>query len=80
MKNRIIYCTFFKKKLEGLVFQVYPGEIGKKIFNEISQLAWKQWMNEQTKIINDNQLNMLLDTDRKKLKKIMINYLFHNKL
>ncbi|CAL4325543.1 Probable Fe(2+)-trafficking protein [Buchnera aphidicola (Eriosoma grossulariae)] len=74
--NRIIYCQFFKKKLEGLKFQVYPGKTGKKIFNQISKQAWENWLNEQTKIINEKKLNMINEQDRNQLKKIMINFLF----
>ena len=33
----------FCQEAEGLGFQ-YPGELGEKIFNNISKEAWGQWL------------------------------------
>lgn len=51
--SRTIFCTFLKRDAEGQDFQLYPGEIGKRIFNEISKEAWSQWMAKQTMLINE---------------------------
>ncbi|MFP3014042.1 MAG: oxidative damage protection protein [Arsenophonus sp.] len=74
--NRTIFCTFLKCEAEGLDFQLYPGEIGNKIFNQISKEAWRQWMKKQTIIINEKKLNLMIDKDRKLLEKDMIKFLF----
>ncbi|CUR53344.1 oxidative damage protection protein [Buchnera aphidicola] len=74
VKKRIIFCTFLKKYSEGLNFQCYPGLLGQKIYNEISQIAWQQWLNKQTKIINEKKLNMCSLKDRKYLEKHMKNF------
>lgn len=54
--SRTIFCTFLNKEADGLDFQLYPGEIGKRIFNEISKEAWAQWMAKQTMLINEKNL------------------------
>lgn len=77
--NRIIFCKFLKKEAEGQEYQIYPGILGKRIYNEISKLAWKIWMSEQTMIINEKKLNMLNLNDRKIIEKHMENFLFKNK-
>ncbi|QCO71093.1 oxidative damage protection protein [Buchnera aphidicola] len=74
--NRIIFCTFLKKKSAGQDFQSYPGELGKKIYNHISKKAWKKWLEKQTVLINEKHLNMLILEDRKKLEKYMKIFLF----
>lgn len=77
--NRIIFCKFLKKEAEGQEYQIYPGILGKRIYNEISKLAWKIWMSKQTMIINEKKLNMLNLNDRKIIEKYMENFLFKNK-
>ncbi|WP_075432317.1 oxidative damage protection protein [Buchnera aphidicola] len=76
IKTRTIFCTYLKKNMLGLDYQFYPGQIGEKIYNEISQEAWQLWIKEQTKIINEKKLNMFLEKDRDKLEKEMIKFLF----
>lgn len=76
IKNRIIFCSFLKKNTIGLDYQFYPGEIGQKIYNEISQIAWSKWIKKQTKIINEKKLNMFSENDRKIIENKMIKFLF----
>lgn len=38
--SRMIFCTFLQRDAEGQDFQLYPGETGKRIYNEISKEAW----------------------------------------
>lgn len=74
--SRMIYCHFFKKDAEGLNFQLYPGELGKRIFNEISKEAWGEWMKKQTMLINENKMNMMNPEHRKQIENEMVKFLF----
>jgi hypothetical protein len=38
--SRTIFCTFLQREADGQDFQLYPGELGKRIYNEISKEAW----------------------------------------
>ncbi|WP_367680681.1 oxidative damage protection protein [Candidatus Fukatsuia anoeciicola] len=73
--SKVIYCTFLKKEAEKQDFQIYPGEIGKRIYNEISKEAWAQWINKQTILINEKKLSMINFADRQFLEKEMCNFL-----
>ena len=55
---RTIQCLHLKKQAEGLDFQPYPGELGKKIYAGISKEAWQLWMKHQTMLVNENRLNL----------------------
>jgi Fe-S cluster biosynthesis and repair protein YggX len=44
---------------------VYPGELGKKIFDNVSKEAWKLWMGHQTMLINEYRINPLDPKARK---------------
>ncbi|EJD6376622.1 MULTISPECIES: oxidative damage protection protein [Providencia] len=74
--SRTIFCTFLQRDADGQDFQLYPGELGKRIFNEISKEAWSQWMTKQTMLINEKKLNTMNPDDRKMLEQEMINFLF----
>ncbi|CAL4324573.1 putative Fe(2+)-trafficking protein [Buchnera aphidicola (Chaitophorus sp. 3695)] len=77
--KRKIYCVFFKKKMTGLKYIVYPGKLGEKIYKNISKKAWNQWIKKQTILINENKLNMLNLKDQKIIYKKMYNFLFKKK-
>lgn len=57
--TRLIDCVKLKKEAEGLSHQPYPGEMGKRIYEHISQEAWQMWLNHQTMLINEYRLSML---------------------
>jgi Fe-S cluster biosynthesis and repair protein YggX len=73
---RMVFCTRLQKEAEGLRFQLYPGEVGKRIFDHISQEAWSEWQQKQTMLLNEKKLNMMDENDRAFLEQEMIKYLF----
>lgn len=77
--SRTIFCTYLQRDAEGQDFQLYPGKLGKRIYNEISKEAWQQWMSKQTMLINEKKLNMMNPADRKVLEQEMVNFLFEGK-
>ncbi|ADV33647.1 putative Fe(2+)-trafficking protein [Candidatus Blochmanniella vafra str. BVAF] len=74
--TRTIYCVFLKKYSVGLDSFYFPGELGKRIYDNISKEAWKQWQDQQTILINENKLNMLYAKDRLFLIQKMKEFLF----
>lgn len=62
MNERRITCKKLGKELKGLDKPPFPGPLGKRIFDEISEEAWAQWKDLQIKIINEYRLNL---ADRK---------------
>ena len=77
--SRTVFCVRLQKEADGLDFQLYPGELGKRIFDNISKEAWAQWQTKQTMLINEKKLNMMNPEDRKVLEKEMVNFLFEGK-
>jgi Fe-S cluster biosynthesis and repair protein YggX len=77
--SRTVYCSFLKKEAPGLAFQLIPGEMGKRIFDNISQEAWAEWQKKQTMYINEKKLNLMKAEDRKLIEDAMVGYLFENK-
>lgn len=77
--SRTVFCLKLEKEAEGLDFQLYPGELGKKIFDNICKEAWTEWQKKQTMLINENKLNMMEPEARKFLEEQMQGYLFEGK-
>jgi len=73
---RTIYCSKLQKETEGLDFLPYPGELGKKIYEQISKEAWQLWLGRQTMFINEYRLNMLDPNARTFLATEMEKFLF----
>jgi len=55
---RMVNCVKLGLEAEGLDFPPYPGELGKRIFDSVSKQAWKQWLEQQKMLVNENRLNL----------------------
>jgi|TARA_B100000929_G_scaffold246907_1_gene205468 Fe-S cluster biosynthesis and repair protein YggX len=71
-----LYCIKLNKELEGLERAPYPGELGKKILSSVSKEAWQMWLDHQTMLINENNLNLFEESSQKYLKDQMEKYFF----
>ena len=57
--ERIVMCSKLKKQLAGLIKPPFPGPLGKKIFENVSQEAWTMWKDDmQIKVLNEYRLSM----------------------
>lgn len=74
--TKTVTCIKLKAELPGLEFMPYPGELGQKIFDQVSQQAWRAWLSHQTMLINENRLSPINPDHRKFLEKEMDNYFF----
>ena len=59
-----VNCIKLNKELEGLDRAPYPGELGKKILESVSKEAWQQWLDYQTMLINENNLNLFEESSQ----------------
>ena len=74
--TRKVHCKKLGIEAEGLEAPPYPGELGKRIFENISKQAWEEWLNHQTMLINEYRLNMLEKQARDFLQAEMEKFLF----
>ena len=74
--SRMVNCKKLGREAEGLDFPPYPGELGKKIWENVSKEAWQMWLDHQTMLINENRLNPLDPEARKFIQGEMENYFF----
>ena len=42
---RTVFCVKLQREADGLDFAPYPGELGKRLYDNVSKEAWQQWDN-----------------------------------
>ncbi|WP_348946430.1 oxidative damage protection protein [Chitinibacter sp. FCG-7] len=72
--SRTVYCVKLGREAEGLDFPPVPGELGKKIYDNVSKEAWQAWVKHQTMLINENRLSLADPSARKYLQQQLENY------
>ena len=74
--TRMVQCVKLGREAEGLDRPPYPGELGQRIFENVSKEAWQGWIRFQTMLVNENRLNLADPNARKYLAEQMENYFF----
>ena len=73
---RTVHCVKLGKEAEGLDFPPYPGELGKRIYENVSKEAWAAWLKHQTMLVNENRLSLADVRARKWLAEQMEKHFF----
>jgi Fe-S cluster biosynthesis and repair protein YggX len=55
--SRTVKCIKLGKDLPGLKFPPFKGELGQRIYEQVSEEAWKLWLKQSTMLINEYRLN-----------------------
>jgi Fe-S cluster biosynthesis and repair protein YggX len=72
----MVHCVKLGRPAPGQERQRYPGELGKRIYEEISEEAWQGWLRHQTMLINEYRLSLIDPKAQALLKAEMEKYLF----
>ena len=54
--NRTVQCVKFQKELPGLDAPPWLGELGQRVFENVSTQAWKLWEERMKMILNEYRL------------------------
>lgn len=73
---RLVQCVHLRKEAEGIAFPPYPGELGKRIYDNVSQEAFEMWKKHQTMLVNENRLNLADARARQYLARQMEQFFF----
>lgn len=74
--SRMVNCAKLHKQAEGLEKAPYPGELGQRIYENISKEAWQMWIRQQTMLMNENRLTPVDPKHRALLENEMEKFLF----
>jgi Fe-S cluster biosynthesis and repair protein YggX len=73
---RVVKCVKLGREAEGLEIPPLPGELGKRIWENVSKEAWQAWQQQQTRLINENRLSLMDPKARKYLQEQTEKYFF----
>ena len=74
--SRQIKCVMLGADAEGLDRPPYPGELGMRIYENVSKEAWQRWLGHQTMLINEYRLTPIEPKARKFLEAEMEKFFF----
>ena len=73
---RTVHCVVIGGEAEGLERPPLPGELGQRIYENVSKVAWQRWLAHQTMLINEYRLSPIEPKARKFLEQEMEKFLF----
>jgi Fe-S cluster biosynthesis and repair protein YggX len=73
---RTVRCVVLKREAEGLERPPHPGPLGRRIFENVSEEGWKQWLQRLATIINENKLSTADPGSIKVIEQHMLGFLF----
>jgi len=74
--SRMVQCVKLQQEAEGLDRQPYPGDLGKRVFENVCKQAWQDWLRQQTMLINEYRLSPMDPKARSFLEEQMQKFFF----
>ena len=73
---RLVHCVVLNAESEGLDYVPYPGELGQRIYANVSKAGWQRWVAHQTMLLNEYRLTPIDPKARKFLVEEMEKFFF----
>ena len=74
--TRMVKCVKFSKEMPGLDEIPWSGELGKRVFENVSKEAWKLWVEHSKMVMNEYRLNPLDPQSHKIMEEQMEQFFF----
>ena len=74
--QRMVKCVKFGKEMPGLEYVPWAGEIGKRVYENVSAEAWKMWIEYSKMLMNEYRLNPLDPNSHKLMEEQMEQFFF----
>ena len=72
---KTVFCRKYKKDLPKMDRPPFPGAKGEEIFSSVSKQAWMEWLQQQTMLVNEKQLDLSKKESRDYLSQQLENFL-----
>jgi len=76
MPEHRVFCVKLQKDLPGLDEPPFDTELGKRVYENISQQAWNQWVEFCKMLLNEYRLNPARREDQEAIVKQMEQFFF----
>jgi Fe-S cluster biosynthesis and repair protein YggX len=74
--QRMVQCVKFGREMPGLDRPPWKGELGKKVYENVSKEAWKMWVEYSKMLMNEYRLNPLDPNSLKFIEEQMEQFFF----
>ena len=74
--SRMVHCVVINREAEGLETPPHPGDLGIRIYENVSKEGWQQWLDRLTTIINENSMSTADANDLATIEKHMLGFFF----
>ncbi len=74
--THMVHCVKLGREAEGLDRPPYPGELGQRLYDNVSKEGWQLWLRHQTMLINEYRLSAMDPNARKMLQQEMEKFFF----
>ena len=75
-QTRTVQCVVLKIESIALDKPPHPGELGQRIFENVSQKGWEEWLERAKTIINENGLSTADASNIELIEKHMLGFFF----
>jgi len=55
---RTVKCVKLGQELPGMVYKPFNNDLGQRIYDNVSQEAWRQWIEASKMIVNEYRLDL----------------------
>ena len=62
---RLVQCVKLGQESEGLDRAPFKGELGERVFNQVSREAWKRWLEHSKMLINEYRLDLTSESGQR---------------
>jgi Fe-S cluster biosynthesis and repair protein YggX len=73
---RLVKCVKFGREMPGLDRIPWKGDIGKRVYENVSKEAWKMWLEHSKMIMNEYRLNPLDPASQKIMEEQLEQFFF----
>ena len=73
---RMVHCIKLGREAEGLEKPPLKGDVGKRLFENVSKEAWKMWLEHSKMLINEFRLDLMSETGQRLWMTEMDKYFF----
>lgn len=74
--TRSVHCVVINREAEGLEQPPHPGDLGVRIYENVSKEGWQQWLDRLSAIINENGLSTADPRDLATIERHMAGFFF----
>ena len=62
---RMVKCVKLGREAEGVKWKPFPDELGQRIYDNVSQEAWKMWLEHSKMLINEYRLDLTSESGQR---------------